>query len=269
MRNKTAILLILSAMHLLLTHTQSVTGQETQTNPRFALVELFTSQGCSSCPPSEEYIGELAAKTDNAVFLAWHVDYWDYLGWKDPFASKEYTERQKQYKAQSGNSNMWTPQWVVNNKVIRNRNDVPGLLKTAKQDEPVPFSIDASFTASDKDIRGTLSIAWTKDADRFEIRVRPVLFAKATETKCKAGENGGKTLREYCTVLQALDPIVDAGTEDLSQEITFELPDDLAPDNLGVAILVERGRANPDNPTHKDKEIHTLQCLSFAVTKEK
>lgn len=257
----------LCLMYFTLIHP--VKSQETQTNPRFTLVELFTSQGCSSCPPSEEFMGELAAKTDNAVFLAWHVDYWDYLGWKDPFASKEYTERQKQYKAQSGNSNMWTPQWIVNNKVIRNRNDVPGLLKNAKQDEPVPFSIDAAFTASDKDIRGTLSIAWTKDADRFEIRVRPVLFAKATETKCKAGENGGKTLREYCTVLQALDPIVDAGTEDLSQEITFELPDDLAADNLGVAILVERGRANPDKPTGKDKEIHTLDSRTYPVTQAK
>jgi hypothetical protein len=76
------------------------------------VVELFTSQGCSSCPPADKLLGELAERPD-VLALAYHVDYWDRLGWKDPFSSREATERQERYRRLLGLDTVYTPQIVV------------------------------------------------------------------------------------------------------------------------------------------------------------
>src|SRR5580765_6853437 len=75
------------------------------------VVELFTSQGCSSCPPADAFLGELAARTD-VLALSMHVDYWDYIGWKDPFASPAMTARQRSYAASRGRGSLYTPQMM-------------------------------------------------------------------------------------------------------------------------------------------------------------
>ena len=77
-----------------------------------AVVELFTSQGCSSCPPADEMLGELAARED-VIALSLHVDYWDWIGWPDSFASPEMTSRQRGYALAHGVSTLFTPQFVV------------------------------------------------------------------------------------------------------------------------------------------------------------
>ena len=79
-------------------------------------VELFTSQGCSSCPPADELFAELAAR-DDLVALAYHVDYWDYLGWQDTLGRKESTERQYDYMRAFGSRSVYTPQAVLNGRV--------------------------------------------------------------------------------------------------------------------------------------------------------
>src|SRR5580693_6684731 len=75
-------------------------------------VELFTSQGCSSCPPSDAYLGGLAKRTD-IVALSYHVDYWDYIGWKDPFATRATTDRQRAYARVLKQRYVYTPEMVV------------------------------------------------------------------------------------------------------------------------------------------------------------
>lgn len=77
-----------------------------------AVIELFTSQGCSSCPPADRLIGSLADSPDILV-LSFHVDYWNYLGWKDPYSSAEFTARQRDYARYLGGSNVYTPQAIV------------------------------------------------------------------------------------------------------------------------------------------------------------
>jgi len=77
------------------------------------VVELFTSQGCSSCPPADSYLGELARRPD-VLALAFHVDYWNYIGWTDPFASKLASQRQREYAKHLNLRYVYTPQMVVN-----------------------------------------------------------------------------------------------------------------------------------------------------------
>ena len=89
---------------------QTTPGGGSQTAP--VVVELFTSQGCASCPPADAFIGELA-KLPDVIALALHVDYWDYLGWKDTFATPKYSARQKAYAKRAGSRTIFTPQIVV------------------------------------------------------------------------------------------------------------------------------------------------------------
>src|SRR5580658_3338265 len=84
-------------------------------DPR-AVVELFTSQGCSSCPPADHIIGELA-KDPSIIALSMPIDYWDYLGWKDTLADARFSARQKAYSQMRGDRNVYTPQAVVNGSV--------------------------------------------------------------------------------------------------------------------------------------------------------
>ncbi len=83
---------------------------QAQTNP--VVVELFTSQGCSSCPPADEMMQDMAKRSD-IIALALHVDYWDYIGWKDEFASPQFTQRQHNYARAAGERTVYTPQFVV------------------------------------------------------------------------------------------------------------------------------------------------------------
>ena len=81
----------------------------------FAVVELFTSQGCSSCPAADRLLSQVIAKEGDKVYgLSFHVSYWNYLGWKDPYSQEEFTGRQRQYAQAFDNSNIYTPQMVVN-----------------------------------------------------------------------------------------------------------------------------------------------------------
>src|SRR5258708_21433844 len=81
----------------------------------FERVELFTSEGCSSCPSADETVARLLSKNiDNVYILAYHVDYWNRLGWKDPFSKSQYSERQNQYASRFNLNSVYTPQVIVN-----------------------------------------------------------------------------------------------------------------------------------------------------------
>ena len=95
---------------------------ETEAVDRPVVVELFTSQGCSSCPPADKFLHKLAAHED-VIALALHVDYWDYIGWTDSFADPAYTKRQRAYAKTAGERVVYTPQMIINGAdgVVGNR----------------------------------------------------------------------------------------------------------------------------------------------------
>ena len=170
-------------------------------DPR-AVVELFTSQGCSSCPPADKIIGELA-KDPNVIALSMPIDYWDYLGWKDTLADSRFSARHKAYSKMRGDRDVYTPQVVVNGTVHvigSDREGIDDAIKdTAKSDGVM--SVPVTMTLSGKQIN--VSVAASKAAAaQGEIWICSV--SKAIPISIGRGENRGREVTYYNVVRNLL-----------------------------------------------------------------
>lgn len=173
---------------------------------RVHLLELFTSQGCSSCPPAEAWLSKLKSEPrlwKDFVPLAFHVDYWDRLGWRDPFASKEWTARQYQYSENWKSEGVYTPGFVLDGRESLARSvpapatETPGVLKLSIKDQKVVAEFVATNGAA-------------KDLD---LHLATLGFDLAT--KITAGENGGRNLRQDFVVLSLATEKMSGGKSEL------------------------------------------------------
>lgn len=177
------------------------------------LVELFTSEGCSSCPPADELLANLDAMQPVAaarvIVLSEHVTYWDHEGWRDPYSLEEVTDRQKWYDENLGLSRVYTPQAIVDGTVQVLGTDEHKLLQAitdAAEKTKTELSIDhATWTGNDVSFvihHGDLT------AGKIKPGLIAVLAEDKTETKVKTGENSGKTLRNVSVVrvLREMNP---------------------------------------------------------------
>lgn len=158
------------------------------------VVELYTSQGCSSCPPADAYLGKLADRPD-VLALSFHVDYWDYIGWKDPFADPRFTARQRAFSVIFSQRYVYTPQMVVHGsyQVVGSQpSDIEGAISKAKKMVSVPVSL----TETDGEFRVDLPAS----PDLKGINVIAVFFDKKHETNIKRGENSGQKIANYNVV---------------------------------------------------------------------
>ncbi len=162
------------------------------------VMELFTSQGCSSCPPADRLAVEMADADDGIIALGWHVDYWDYLGWKDTFSSPANTQRQAGYRDRWHLRSLYTPQMVVNGRaqmVGSHGAEVRNAVQSAKN---APQMIDMSVTLNggEANVRISALMSGLPEADIILIRVIPDV-----STDIGRGENAGRTVR-YVNVVQ-------------------------------------------------------------------
>ena len=169
-----------------------------QADKPLGVVELFTSQGCSSCPPADALFAELAAKED-LVALAYHVDYWDYLGWQDTLSRKENTERQNDYMRAFGSRSVYTPQAVINGRVHVNgasRGEVDGALaRMARGGEGMRVAIKVSKT-SDR----VMIDAGDAGSGPSDAHVVIVYFDPPQTIKIGEGENTGRKMTYWNAV---------------------------------------------------------------------
>jgi hypothetical protein len=112
------------------------------------LVELFTSQGCSSCPPADKLAGELSRDPNNIV-VSFNVDYWDYLGWRDTLAKPEYSQRQYDYAKSRGDGQVYTPQMIVNGGEHASGGSIASLIAEARKKAP---AVNLNLTVSKREI---------------------------------------------------------------------------------------------------------------------
>jgi hypothetical protein len=161
------------------------------------VVELFTSQGCSSCPPADNFLGELAQRSD-VLALAFHVDYWNYIGWTDPFASKIATQRQRDYSQRLALRYVYTPQMVINGAaegVGAEPDTIIPLIKAAAAD-PAPRAL----TTLARTGNGHLTVHIDAGSTSERALIWLVGFDRVHTTSVLRGENEGRTLKGYHVV---------------------------------------------------------------------
>jgi hypothetical protein len=159
---------------------------------RPVVAELFTSEGCSSCPPADALLGELARTRPDVLALAFHVTYWDRLGWPDPFSLAAATDRQRNYSATLGLDGMYTPQMVVDgvrDVVGSDRSDVLAALRAAAAAAPPPVPLRLVRTA------GGISLE-VGEGGAKQAAVLLVGYDRVHHTQVARGENAGRTLAE-------------------------------------------------------------------------
>lgn len=212
---------------LVLAHSPATAGSP-------VVVELFTSQGCSSCPPADEVLAQISGR-DDVIALSLHVDYWDYLGWRDTFAQNRFTQRQIAYRDAWQKTVIYTPQMVVQGATdVRgsSADAVAGAIDTAQAaDAPVNVSIERQggmlkcrIAPVEGAVTGTVWIA---------------KYALSESVAIERGENAGRTIT-YFHVVHSLDRIGTwSGVE--PEEVAMPQPGP----GEGVAIWIQDGEAGP------------------------
>jgi hypothetical protein len=172
-------------------------------DPR-AVVELFTSQGCSSCPPADKIIGELA-KDPSVIALSMPIDYWDYLGWKDTLADARFSARQKAYSQMRGDREVYTPQVVVNGSAHVVGSDRAGIESAIGATEKTAgvMSVPVTMTVAGKQI--TVSVAAsTRGPALMHGEVWICSISKAVPISIGRGENRGREVTYHNVVRNLL-----------------------------------------------------------------
>jgi hypothetical protein len=211
----------------------AATGPAAAGDARPAVVELYTSQGCSDCPPADAQLGELARRSD-VLALAFHVDYWDQYGWRDRFELPAARERQFAYVRHFGNDWVYTPQMVVDGTADVVGGDVAGidrLLAAPRSGVPVRIAV--------RD--GVLQVEVDAGPGRSAGEVTLLSFMREAVTAIGRGENTGRTLREF-NIVRSCAPLGDWH----GAAASFRVPlSQLPRDAEGVAVLVQQKGPGP------------------------
>lgn len=178
-----------------------VASQASAADQPRGVVELFTSQGCSSCPPADKILSQYANDGD-VLALSWHVDYWNYLGWKDTFSKAEFTDRQQRYAVSFRRRGIYTPQAVINGRdhaVGSRKGDIENLMRTyanSGKGLTVPIVVN----------RKPNKVNVTTQASIGDATLYVVYFDKERTVKIKRGENSGATIT-YHNVVRGISMI--------------------------------------------------------------
>lgn len=213
----------------------------------FALVELFTSEGCSSCPPADQLMSELAAPgpaSRRVLCVAFHVDYWDHLGWKDPFASAAFTQRQRGYAASLKDDRVYTPQAIVNGATGLVGSDRRKMTEAIDAALAVPATIRLDVSPTDQIKPGqTLALAVKiapvgKAPLPDDLRVFVALTEDRLTSRVTRGENQGRELAHSAVCRALADARIDAAG---SARLELTVPAAVNPAHARVIVWVQQG----------------------------
>lgn len=176
----------------------------------FAVVELFTSEGCSSCPPADELVARFQRENagKSLYILAFHVDYWNKLGWKDVFSNESYSRRQYQYSNWLNLGSVYTPQVIVNGKKEFVGSDERSLRSSVQTDLQQSGSARINLEGL-KIVYDRVSLQYTAEGTAGHDRLVVALVQKSASTQVKRGENGGHTLNHVQIVRNLQTVMID------------------------------------------------------------
>jgi hypothetical protein len=214
-----------------------------QAEPR-AVVELFTSQGCSSCPPADKIIGELA-KDPSIIAMSMPIDYWDYLGWKDTLADARFSARQRAYSRMRGDREVYTPQVVVNGSTHVIGSDLGGIESAiAKTDKSASvMSVPVTMSLAGRQLN--VSVAASKEPAASHGEVWICSIAKSVPIEISRGENRGQQIT-YHNVVRNLLKVGDWNGSPESWTVPLE---NVAREGVdGAVVYVQDGSRDKPGP---------------------
>ncbi len=199
-----------------------------------AVLELFTSEGCSSCPPADRLLPELVKIDSNIIPLSFHVDYWNRLGWTDPFSNSEYSERQRAYSWHFNLESVYTPQLIINGRnelVGSNRGGAESAIKEAlKEKSKVRLTVDNVRTDN-----GKISFIAYTEGDFNKSDILAALVQKRATMKVRAGENSGTTL-SHINVVRSFSK----QTASAKNEFNVDMPSNVNSNNWQLVIYTQQ-----------------------------
>lgn len=201
----------------------------------FAVVELFTSEGCSSCPPADEAVADLAKDyTSNVYVLGFHVDYWNYLGWKDEFSMADYSGRQQDYASAMNLSSIYTPQVIVNGRTEFTGSDKRKLYASVEKELSSDNNMMIELSAKAANLKD-IQVSYKTNADNKSV-LRIALIQLQASSAVKRGENKGKILH-HSNVVRNFKTVADnAGS------ISIALPEGLSAKDCKVIAFIQNKR---------------------------
>jgi len=216
-------------------HGPAESKSSAETFEPIIVLELFTSQGCSSCPPADALLGKVEKDYPGNIFtLSYHVDYWNYIGWKDPFSRPEYTRKQKEYASKFHSQRIYTPQLVINGKehlVGSNSGKLYGKLLEYGKKRALN-----KIVLSDIDLDGQkVSFAYEVLGDIRKKEIKAFVVLEHRETQVKRGENRNRTLANHNIVVAEKPMNQINGTKNLA---FLHLPEMVRPDEQKYLILL-------------------------------
>ena len=208
--------------------------QNAVAEPVVAILELFTSQGCSSCPPADALIQKFA-KRDNLVVLSYSVDYWDYLGWKDTHASSDNSLRQRLYAVSRNDESVYTPQVVVNGKHHAVGSDQHAIETLISETQNLPLEV--SLTMVGDAIEVNFDGEFPKEVESATIYIASVV--SESSVNIKRGENSNREIT-YTNIVKNLQPI--GMLDGKLQKIMFPVNEFSKDDADSCAIIIQAGK---------------------------
>jgi hypothetical protein len=207
---------------------------QTTDNDKFTLFELFTSEGCSSCPAAESALSEYVS-SKNVYVLEYHVDYWDRLGWKDTFSDPYFSQRQSKYAEKMNLSSVYTPQVVVNGTVEFVGSDRPRLKEASSHPQKSKFEIN--LTARKIDNKIELSYV-TRSTENKNLCI--ALVQNSSKVNVKKGENSGRTLQHF-NIVKSLHILEQPGIHGTTSFDCSKIED---PNNFSIVAFLQDKATN-------------------------
>ena len=188
------------------------------------LLELYTSEGCSSCPPADKLLSGLKTDSSKLIPLAFHVDYWDYIGWKDRFSKSEYSDRQRKTAAFAGAGFVYTPQFVLNGRDFRGA-DNSRINSAIDSNQKVASRANLKLDA-EVDANGGITLKTNAEAvnpkDITHADVFIALYENKLVSQVKAGENSGSTLKHDYVVRELFGAYQMSNQNQFSKNFTLK-----------------------------------------------
>jgi hypothetical protein len=212
-----------------------------------ALVELYTSEGCSSCPPADRWLASLGSRAPGTVVpLALHVDYWDYIGWKDPYAKREFSQRQRKLSQLQRMALVYTPQVVLQGRDFRGWgtrafDDAVARINAQPARARLKLAI-LGAGPSGLEVEAAADLVQASHGTPLDAGLYIAAYQSRLESRVRAGENRGRILTHDYVVLEWQGPFAFTGTSRLAERRRLPLLPGAAAADSGVAAFVQDRR---------------------------